>query len=84
MIKILKSSTNSIGFQIILVFQITQHIRDGLLVNSLIEFFGCGKVYKRNNAVDFRVTKFTDVTEKIIPFLNLYKIIGVKNQDYLD
>jgi hypothetical protein len=24
------------------------------------------------------------VTEKIIPFLNLYKIIGVKNQDYLD
>jgi hypothetical protein len=53
-------------------------------MNSLIEFFNCGKIYKRNNAVDFRVTKFTDVTEKIIPFLNLYQIIGVKNQDYLD
>ena len=48
MIKILKSSTNSIGFQIILVFQITQHIRDGLLVNSLIEFFGCGKTQIQN------------------------------------
>ena len=84
MVKILKSSSNHIGFQIILVFQITQHIRDDFLVNSLIEFFGCGKVYKRNNAVDFRVTKTTDVTDKIIPFLNLYKIIGIKNQDYLD
>lgn len=84
MVKILKSSSNHIGFQIILVFQITQHIRDNLLINSLIEFFGCGKVYKRNNAVDFRVTKITDVTDIIIPFLNLYKIIGIKNQDYLD
>ena len=53
-------------------------------MSSLIEFFGCGKTYRRNNAVDFRVTKFTDVTGKIIPFLIKYPIIGAKYQDYLD
>ena len=84
MIKILKSSSNRTGIQIIFVLQITQHIRDDFLMSSLIEFFGCGKTYRRNNAVDFRVTKFTDVTGKIIPFLIKYPIIGAKYQDYLD
>ena len=84
MIKILKSFSNSTGIQIIFVLQITQHIRDDFLMSSLIEFFGCGKTYRRNNAVDFRVTKFTDVAGKIIPFLIKYPIIGAKYQDYLD
>lgn len=54
--------------QALLAFQITQHKRDELLMRSLIEYFSW-KVYKRNDAYDFRVTKFSLIT-KIVPFLH--------------
>jgi len=85
MIKINKPSFggNRIS-QVLLVFQITQHKRDELLMRSLIEYFSCGKVYKRNDAYDFRVTKFSDLITKIVPFFQNYPIQGVKHKDYLD
>ena len=41
-----------------LVFKITQHLRDKELLNYLISYFNCGKLYKDRNAYDFKVTKF--------------------------
>ena len=70
--------------QVLLVFQITQHKRDELLMRSLIEYFNCGKVYNRDDAYDFRVTKFSDLVTKIVPFFQNYPIQGVKHKDYLD
>lgn len=67
MIKINKPIANRIS-QVLLVFQITQHKRDELLMRSFIEYFSCGKVYKHNDAYDFRVTKFSDLITKIVPF----------------
>lgn len=68
MIKINKPIGNRIS-QALLAFQIT-HKRDELLMRSLIEYFSW-KVYKRNDAYDFRVTKFSLIT-KIVPFLHSY------------
>lgn len=67
-------------------FQISQHVRDTALLNSFIEYFGCGNYYARSNqnVGDFVVTKFTDINEKIIPFLGKYPIFGVKDLDYKD
>ena len=31
----------------------------------------------------FVVTKFSDITEKIIPFFDKYPLVGAKRQDYL-
>jgi hypothetical protein len=54
-------------------------------MKSFVEFFGCGKVNKRNNnVVDFVVRRISDIDNKIIPFFKNYRIIGVKFQDFED
>jgi hypothetical protein len=67
-VNILKSKSHSSGFQVVLVFQLTQHLRDEQLMTSLINYFSCGNIYTRREAVDFRVEKFSDQITKIIPF----------------
>lgn len=34
--------------------------------------------------MDFKVTKFYDITNKIIPFFQKYPILGVKSKDFED
>ena len=67
-VNIFKSKTK-VGFTVVLRFKLTQHSRDEELMRSLIEYLGCGNVYKNKEAVDYIVTKFSDIYEKIIPFL---------------
>ena len=68
MVKI-KESKTIIGFQVFLVFSIGQHIRDQALLILILEFLGCGTLYKHSeNAVVIKVYQFKDITEKIIPF----------------
>lgn len=56
------------------------------MLNSFIEYFGCGYYYAHSNqnVGDFVVTKFSDINEKIIPFLGKYPILGIKGLDYED
>jgi hypothetical protein len=91
MIKIPNSSGNRIGFQVLMVFQISQHIRDQDLMNSLISYFGCGYINIKNKSqftwLEFIVTKFSCasyIDEKIIPFFSKYKLFGVKLKDFED
>jgi len=44
-ILITKSKTHSVGFQVQLVFQLTQQMRDEELLLSFIEYFNCANVY---------------------------------------
>ena len=68
MVKITASKTNSVGFQVILVYQLSQHKRDSELIKMLIIYLECGYVIKDRDSYKFCVTKFQDITEKIIPF----------------
>lgn len=81
-----KSSSVTVGFQVLLVFQITQHARDVKLMESLISYFGCGKLEKdpRGPWLNFSVYNFTDNNEKIIPFFSQHAIIGSKSEDFKD
>jgi len=83
-VNIINSSSYRQGFQVLLVFQITQHIRDEQLIRSLIEYLNCGNIYKRQDVYDFKVTKYSDLTNKILPFFNNYPIQGNKSRDYQD
>lgn len=85
-IRISSSVTNKLGKSVSLIFIITQHNRDFLLMKSIENLFDCGQVKKRpkESCVDFMVTKFLDINEKIIPFFNKYPLTGCKKQDYLD
>lgn len=81
------SSRTKLGVAVKLIFQISQHIRDELILNSFIKFFGdtpCGKIYKDKEMYHYRVTKFSDIYEIIIPFFKKFPIIGVKSKDFKD
>jgi hypothetical protein len=67
-------------------FNLTQHSRDEQLMKSLVEYFNCGSSKKRTGglAIDFNVEKFSDITDKIIPFFKEYCIIGQKAEDFKD
>jgi len=82
MIRLIKSSTNKLGYQVGLRFQVTQHSKDKLLMENIINYLGCGYLSLREDIVDFRVTKFSDIVEKIIPFFNKYPLLGVKQKDF--
>ena len=84
MVKITGSKTHSVGFRVELVFQLTQHSRDEKLLISFISYLNCGVVTKDRESYKFRVTKLDDITDKIIPFLKKYPILGVKALDFAD
>ena len=72
-ISVTKSLTNVCEFKVQSIFQITQHIRDERLIQSLISYLDCGKlVTSSDNKVQFRVEKFSDNFEKIIKFFDNY------------
>jgi len=68
-----------------LIFQIKQHVRDEQLIACIAEYLECGKIYKHSmNAVVYRVSKRSNLTEKIIPFFTKYPILGIKALDFKD
>ncbi len=85
MVKVQKSNSHRLGFSVELVFQINQHVKDKLLVLNIAKYLNCGVIYKHStNAVVWQVSKFSDLTEKIIPFFSEYPILGEKSLDFKD
>ena len=84
MISIFKSKTLSTGFQVKLIFQLTQDSRDEQLLMSFINYFNCGQVYSARTWCNFKVTKLEDIIKKIIPFFKKYQIHGTKVKDFED
>ena len=69
-----------------LLFKITQHEKDEVLLIAIKDYLNCGYCYlrKKENMMDFKVTKFSDTTEIIIPFFINNPILGVKSWDFKD
>ena len=82
-VTIYKSETK-IGYAVKLVFIISQNNRDDLLIRSLVNFFDCGQVnlLQATSSIQFKVTKFSDITNKIIPFYKEYPLLGGKALDF--
>ena len=53
-------------------------------MRSLVEYLGCGNVYIDKEVVEFKITKFDDLYDKVIPFFSKQKLLGVKLQDFKD
>jgi len=75
------------------IFYIGQHSRDSELMTSLESYLGCGtlKIYtnkyfcgEASEAREFIVTKFSDITKKIVQFLVLYPLHGSKSKYFSD
>jgi NADH:ubiquinone oxidoreductase subunit K len=84
-ITVQKSKTKS-GIATSLRFSIAQDSRDISLLESFVDFFGCGYVakYKNRLVCEFVVTKIDDIVNNIIPFFEKHKIIGSKHSNFLD
>lgn len=83
-VKVRKAKENSNAF-IELIFQINQHVRDKQLMACIAEYLECGKIYKHSlNAIVYRVSKTSNLTEKVIPFFIKYPILGIKALDFKD
>ena len=48
-----------------------------------MEYLGFGRTAINREAVEFIVTKFSDLTDKLLPLLQKYPIVGYKYLDYL-
>jgi len=53
-------------------------------MKSLIDYFKCGNLYIDREVVIFRISKFSDILNTIIPFFEKYPILGVKSLDLND
>jgi len=53
-------------------------------MKNLTKYLNCGNIYKSKEAFYYRVVKFSDIDNKIIPFFNKYQIHGVKLKDSSD
>jgi hypothetical protein len=67
-----------------LSFSISQHIRDSLLINSLVSYLGCGLITSSGNSITFYVSNLKTNSEAVIPFFEKYPLQGAKRLDYSD
>ena len=51
---------------------------------NLVRLLGCGKTSINREGCQYRVVKFLDLTDKIIPLFKTYKIEGDKFKDFND
>jgi len=79
---VMRSSRETVSFR----FLIGQHIRDVELLQSLINYMGCGILTIRPKlpVCEYTVTSIDDIKCKIIPFLDKFPLQGNKLLDYLD
>lgn len=78
------SSSHFLKEKVKLTFQLTQHYRDEALMISLANFLNCGLVSRNKDTFDLKVTKFSDIYNKIIPLFQKYPILGIKSKDFQD
>lgn len=70
------------GFQVLLNFCITQHIRDMALMNKLIPFFGCGYLKKDGpTKVQFTIRNVAHLQTHLFPLLDAYPLQTQKGLD---
>ena len=68
-----------------MTFKISQHRKDKNLLELIAKYLNCGAVYFHSeNAFVFKVSKFVDINNKMIPFFKDYSIQGIKELDYQD
>jgi hypothetical protein len=83
-LKSIQSTSVKIGYQVQLKFVLTQHLRDKELFEYFVKYLGYGYTAVNREGVDFIVTKYSDLKDKLLPLLHLqHPVVGYKYLDYL-
>jgi hypothetical protein len=85
-IKTSKSKTHKLGMSVALNFIVVQNIRDAYLLESFVQFFGCGSfsTVEKSGIGRFAVSNFSHVVEIVIPLFEEFAILGAKAKDFED
>ena len=85
-VQLRKAAGYKVGYQISLKFQITQDTLDKKLLQSIVEYLGCGNYREvaKNNDGRFEVESAKEILAKIIPFFDQYPLLGSKAKDCAD
>jgi hypothetical protein len=77
---------NKSGIGVQLVFQLAQHLRDALFLESFVAYFNCGRLVRvtEKHWGYFVCTKFLDNYEIILEFFKKHPVRGVKGKDFAD
>jgi hypothetical protein len=79
-----KSPGSKLGEAVWLRFILTQHARDEDFLRNLIFTLNCGRYIPKSGYGEFIVEKFTDVSNKVIPIFEEFKLHGIKSQNFED
>jgi hypothetical protein len=63
---------------------LSQHSRDRLLFNNLIQYLGCDRLEETPIIVRLVISKFEDIQYKVLPFFAKYPLLGSQKQDFDD
>lgn len=83
---IITKSKTKVGYSVSLNFNITQHIRDVLLLKFIQKWLGCGLIFEipKYSRVNFVLVKLNDIINILIPILNQNSLQGTKRLDFED
>lgn len=80
---IFKSNKTKIGYIIQLIFKISKHKRDKILLELIVKYFNCGAVYfYSENAFVYPVSNIKDILNIILPIFIIHPIQGIKQLDF--
>lgn len=83
-IGIFKNQELRLGFQVLLEFVVTQHRRDVKVLESIRGFFKCGVVrVNHGDVMCYRVRRFSDLVNIIIPFFEKHSLKTTKNINFI-
>ena len=81
-----KNRATKTGYIVSLKFEISQDLRDEKLLQNIVNYIGCGKVYRLTtgsfNRGNILVSKISDILNKIIPFFQDFPLLGVKSKAF--
>jgi hypothetical protein len=85
----LQNSKTKSGISVQLRFSISQHSRDLLLLESLVDYFGCLSVckYDKRSISELIVTRIDHIVEYVIPFFlrsKEYSVVGSKYSNFIN
>lgn len=78
-----ESSSTKTGFRVRLRFNLTQHMKDFVLINKIQNYFGCGSIYINREAASYNVYSNRININIIAAFFAKYPVVGYKNVQYL-
>jgi hypothetical protein len=81
-VAIIKKITAKLGYQTQLRFIISQHVRERALFRLIVSYLNCGTIQTSRDTVNFYVSNYNDIINRIIPLFEKYPIQGAKFLDF--